>query len=200
MNNFKKIILATKNLHKIKEITACLKNLNLEISSFNDLTALPTIEETGKTFVENAYLKARETSLYTHTPCLADDSGLIIPALNGEPGVYSARYVGETATDEDRMQKVLKKMAGKKEREAHFECVLLLFEKRGEKENVIIGRGRVLGDIATSIRGNKGFGYDSIFIAKGFEQTFGELGSAVKNKLSHRKLALDDLIKKMGAK
>ncbi len=195
--NFKKVILATKNLHKIAEITACLKDIQLEITNFNDLTVLPEIEETGKTFEENAYIKARETSLYTNTPCLADDSGLVIPTLNGEPGVYSARYAGEKSSDENNVKKVLKKMQGEKKRRAYFECVLLLFEKRDNKENVVMGHGRIFGNICTSVKGNQGFGYDPIFIPDGYEKTFAELGPTIKNKMSHRKIALDDLIKKI---
>ena len=201
--NLKKVILATKNLHKIAEITACLKKFDLEITSFNDLTVLPEIAETGTTFEENAYLKAKGTAIHTQSPCLADDSGLVIPALGGEPGVYSARYAGEGATDQERMEKVLGKLKDKNEKNsrAYFECVLLLFEplfKAGSKyEKVIIGHGQVFGTIAPGMRGQQGFGYDPIFIPEGYEKTFGELGTAVKNKLSHRKRALDDLIKKL---
>ena len=155
--------------------------------------------ETGETFEENAYLKAKETANYTNMPCLADDSGLVIPSLNGEPGIYSARYAGEKAKDEDRMKKVLNKLRGQEgeARKAYFVCVLLLFEFVGDQEQMVMGRGEVWGRIADSIRGDKGFGYDPIFIPQGYEHTFAELGLAIKNNLSHRRRALDHLIAKL---
>ena len=197
--NWKSVCLATKNRHKIEEITSCLKLFAEEIVSFNDLEKLPEVDETGKTFEENAYLKAKKTSIHLAMPCLADDSGLVIPALNGEPGIYSARYAGENATDKDRMEKVLKELQKKtgEKRKAHFVCVLLLFEKIKDQEKILIGRGEVFGRIADSIRGDKGFGYDLIFIPNGYKNTFAELGIAIKNNLSHRRRALDSLMEKL---
>ncbi|MDA8031466.1 MAG: RdgB/HAM1 family non-canonical purine NTP pyrophosphatase [Alphaproteobacteria bacterium] len=197
--NLSAVILATKNRHKITEINACLKALNLNIKSFNDLNVLPEIEETGTSFEENAYIKSKETALFTSTPCLADDSGLVIPSINGEPGVYSARYAGENARDEDRMNKVLGKLANKtnEERKAYFQCVLILCDLRGNSERVVIASGQVDGYISQTIRGEQGFGYDAIFVPNGYNQTFAELGSTLKNKLSHRKMALDSLVEKL---
>jgi XTP/dITP diphosphohydrolase len=186
-----KIVVASHNQGKIDEIKTLLKPFNIEVISSAELN-IGDIEETGTTFSENAKIKAETTSLMCGLPCLADDSGLCVDALNGRPGVYSARY----APNRDfklGMQKLLEEIEQTKSsnRKAHFSCCIA-FAVPNQKTSVF--EGRVDGTIADKPQGTNGFGYDPIFIPEGYEQTFAELGNDIKNTMSHRHRALEKFI------
>lgn len=184
----KKIILASNNIGKIKEIGKILQPLNYEIlpqSFFN----LSSIEETGITFVENALLKARHASQISQLPAIADDSGLIVTALNGEPGLYSSRYAGSSATDQENINKLLQVMAGVENREAYFYCVIV-FIRHFADPTPIICEGYCRGTILQQPCGNNGFGYDPIFYLAEHHCSVAELPSSIKNTISHRAQAL----------
>lgn len=185
---FDKIILATHNQGKIAEMREMLKPLGIAVHSAADLN-LPDVEETGSTFEENAKLKAEQLSALSGLPCLADDSGLCVDALNGRPGVYSARYAPNRDFDKG-MQMLLDELAATRdtERKAHFSCVMA-FARPDEKTQVF--EGRVDGKIAQAKKGNGGFGYDPIFVPdEGDGRSFAEFDGAEKNKISHRGRAL----------
>ena len=193
-----KILVATKNAHKTGEIQKIL-GPKFEVS---DLTAHPEIispEETGASFEENAVIKALAASRLFDGMVLADDSGLEVDALAGAPGVRSARYAGENASDADNRQLLLKEMAKAgargKQRSARFHCVLVLAQK-----GKVLGTfdGRVEGVIVNEPKGNGGFGYDPLFVPEGYCETFAELPAGVKNQLSHRGKALEKLQKALG--
>lgn len=187
---FLTVLLATGNRGKITELRKLLGAAPVTLIGLSDLPAdIAEVAETGSTFAENAALKAAGYARQSGLPALADDSGLVVDALNGEPGVLSARYGGADLTFEDKMALVLRRMesAESKERSARFICAIALARADGSiVENVL---GTCEGTIASSPRGNGGFGYDPIFIPEGFDQTFGELGDAVKVSISHRALA-----------
>ena len=186
--SFDKIILATHNQGKIAEMREMLKPLGIAVSSAAELN-LPDVEETGATFEENAKLKAEQLSALSGLPCLADDSGLCVDALNGRPGVYSARYAPNRDFDKG-MQMLLDELAATRdtERKAHFSCVMA-FARPDEKTQVF--EGRVDGKIAQAKKGNGGFGYDPIFVPdEGDGRSFAEFDGAEKNKISHRGRAL----------
>ncbi len=185
---FDKIILATHNQGKIAEMREMLKPLGIAVSSAAELN-LPDVEETGTTFEENAKLKAEQLSALSGLPCLADDSGLCVDALNGRPGVYSARYAPNRDFDKG-MQMLLDELSSTKdtERKAHFSCVMA-FARPDEKTQVF--EGRVDGKIAQAKKGSGGFGYDPIFVPdEGDGRSFAEFDGAEKNKISHRGRAL----------
>ncbi|MBQ1612376.1 MAG: RdgB/HAM1 family non-canonical purine NTP pyrophosphatase, partial [Alphaproteobacteria bacterium] len=166
----------------------------IEVQSAAELH-LTDIEETGKTFEENAKLKANAISLKCGLPCLADDSGLCVDALGGRPGVYSARYAPNRDFKKG-MEMLLKEIddSGYKNRKAHFSCFMAL---ANPNQKTKIFEGRVNGTIAEKPQGNGGFGYDPIFIPEGYDKTFAELGDNIKNKISHRSRALEKLIKEL---
>lgn len=185
---FEKIILATHNQGKIAEMREMLKPLGIAVSSAAELN-LPDVEETGTTFEENAKLKAEQLSALSGLPCLADDSGLCVDALDGHPGVYSARYAPNRDFDKG-MQMLLDELAATRdtERKAHFSCVMA-FARPDEKTQVF--EGRVDGRIAQAKKGSGGFGYDPIFVPdEGDGRSFAEFDGAEKNKISHRGRAL----------
>lgn len=187
----KELIFASHNAGKIKEIKQMLKPLKIEVKSFEDID-FPDVEETGTTFTENSLLKSTQIAKFAGMPCIADDSGLCVDALNGAPGVYSARY----APNRDfgaGMDKLLAEMsaAGNDDRSAHFSCVISLAYPDGKYE---VFEGRVNGKIAKQKHGNGGFGYDPIFIPEGYDKSFAELGADVKNKISHRGRAMQKLL------
>lgn len=186
-----KLVVASHNAGKIAEIKTLLSPLKIEVQSAADLR-LGDVEETGTTFEENAKLKAESLCMMCGLPCLADDSGLCVDALNGRPGVYSARYAPNRDFNEG-MKMLLKEMAesGKETRKAHFSCCMALAVPN---EKTMIFEGRVDGNISETPSGNGGFGYDPIFIPEGFDKTFAELGDDIKNKMSHRSRALEKLI------
>lgn len=188
------IIIASKNKGKIKEFNELFKKYKIQVRSLIDLSDIEDIEETGSTFEENASLKAEGIAGIVNKPVLADDSGLVIDALDGRPGVYSARYAGEPTDDMANMNKVLKEMRDipKAERTARFISVLAL--KIPGKET-IYQTGTCEGTITFSPSGENGFGYDPIFIPNGYTITMAEMDSAEKNKISHRSNALKKLEK-----
>ncbi len=189
----KTILAATGNAHKVEEITAILKPLAIKVISFKDIDMeLPEVVEDKDTFVGNATKKAVEIAEATGMVCLADDSGLIVDALNGEPGVYSARYAGEHASDLDNMNKLLKNLIGIENRTARFACCLAVATPT---EVIGTAEGFVPGKIIDEPRGSHGFGYDPCFVPDGFDKTFAELGSEVKDSISHRGNALREAVK-----
>lgn len=186
----RKIVLATANPGKLRELQAVLAGLDFEIvpqSAFGVLEA----EETGLTFIENALLKARNAAFYTGLPALADDSGLAVDALGGVPGIYSARYAGAGAGDRANIGKLLAELDGvpAERRTARFVCVLALLHHPADPTPLIC-QGSWEGTILTEPRGEGGFGYDPIFFVPGEQRTAAELEPAVKNQISHRGQAL----------
>ncbi len=184
------IVLATRNQGKIKEITELLSGYDIEIKSLNDFGPIPSVEETGETFDDNAYIKAHFTARVLGLPAIADDSGLVVEALDGAPGVYSARYAGEGATDEENNMKLLKEMEGKTNRNAHFETAVILAVPRGPALTYI---GKVEGEITESPRGENGFGYDPLFYYPPMSKTFAQMTGEEKNSISHRGKAIKEL-------
>ena len=187
----KELIFASHNKGKIKEIKELLTPLNITVKTSDDIE-IPDVEETGTTFAENSLLKSSAIAKMTGIACIADDSGLCVDALNGAPGVYSARYAPNRDFDKG-MEKLLTEMkeSSNKSRSAHFSCVISLAYPDGKYE---IFEGRVDGHIAEKKQGNGGFGYDPLFIPDGFDKSFAELGSEVKNSISHRARAMQKLL------
>ena len=183
-------MLATKNPGKIKEITKLLQNTNIQLLSHKDID-IPEVEETGMTFVENALLKARSSSDVTGLPSIADDSGLEVDYLNARPGVKSARYSGERATNESNNIKLLKELEGVsfEKRSARYRCVIV-FARFKNDPFPLISMGSWEGFIAESPKGTNGFGYDPLFFLPKFGKTSAELTDEEKNLISHRAIAL----------
>ena len=214
-------ILASQNKNKIKEIRAILEKFGLDVITRDD-AGIPTddIEETGTTFEENSHLKASvimdmiaaDPSLaeYLDSPVIADDSGLMVDALGGEPGVYSARYAGEGCSYDDNNTKLLAALEGvpESERTARFVTVITLIYPDGKDvpaaaqpqgdRHVLVARGECEGHIAAEKRGEGGFGYDPVFIPEGYSNSFAELGTDFKNTISHRAKALAELERLLG--
>jgi XTP/dITP diphosphohydrolase len=184
------LVIATGNPGKIAEIKELLVGFPIEVKSLNDFGAIPEVEEDGDTFDENAYKKASFTAKILGIPALADDSGLMVEALGGAPGVLSARYAGENATDEQRVAKLLKEMEGETHRKAAFECVLSIAVPSGP---ALTYEARCEGLIAQQPAGQNGFGYDPIFFYPPLNKTFGQMTIAEKGKVSHRGKALQEL-------
>jgi non-canonical purine NTP pyrophosphatase (RdgB/HAM1 family) len=191
----KKLLLATGNAGKIKELRKMLSVLPLDLLSLRDFDCVDDVDETGSTFEENAWLKARGFALQTKVMSLADDSGLEVEALGNSPGVYSARFAGEDTDYEMKIQKLLSMLDSTcdKARRARFVCVMSLADPDGKV--FFTARGVCPGTIATSPRGDNGFGYDPIFMPDGFEQTFGELDDSLKRVISHRARAAELIIR-----
>ena len=188
------LVIATSNVHKIREIKSILSQYtHFDILSLRDFPDYVAPEETGSTFEENAILKAVHSAKTLHQWTLADDSGLVVPALNGEPGVFSARYAGEEANDADNRKKLLGKMQHleMQDRQAYFECCIALASPEGLKKSVCAS---CEGIILKEERGGGGFGYDPLFLKHEYNKTFAELEESVKNKISHRRKALDKII------
>ncbi len=181
------IVLATNNQNKVKEIKELLRDAPVEIKCLADYGPLPGVVEDGDTFDENAYKKAAHYARVLGLPCLADDSGLVVEALGGKPGVHSARYAGENATDTEKCDKLLKEMEGKENRRAYFACVLSLATPGGP---ALTWEGRCDGEITTKRHGQSGFGYDPVFFFPEFGKTFAEVSMEEKNRVSHRGRAL----------
>jgi len=189
------LLLATSNLGKIKELDQILSQAKLSqkyhLLSLEDCPgALLNVAETGQTFSDNARIKALAFGNRTGLLTLADDSGLEVTALNGFPGVQSARWLA--GSDADRNQALLKKMADVSDRSAQFTCNLCLYSPRLKKDWLF--EGQVKGQIAHQPQGDQGFGYDPIFIPQGFDLTFGKLGGKIKNRVSHRAQALKKFV------
>ncbi len=191
-----KFLIATGNVGKVREFGRILEPLGIEAVSAREAgISLDDVEETGTTFAENAYIKAKAAFERTGLPSIADDSGLSVDALNGEPGVYSARYAGEGADDSMRIAKLLKNLDGveKQNRTAHFTCSICCII---DKDTIITAEGKCYGVIADKPMGNGGFGYDPIFLTDG-GKTFGQLTAEEKDSVSHRGKALRELSEKL---
>lgn len=190
----KRIVFATNNQHKLQEIREILSP-EFEIVSLKEIGCHEDIPETGNTLEENALQKARYVSERYHISCFADDTGLEVEALEGAPGVHSARYAEGTDHDsEANMTKLLRELEGKENRQARFRTVIALIELgEDETENVHLFEGIVEGHISTERQGNEGFGYDPIFVPEGYEKSFAALGENVKNQISHRARAVRKL-------
>ncbi len=191
----KKLVLASNNAKKMKELNALLAPLGFEVIPQGQL-GIPEAEEPHCTFVENALAKARHASQLSGLPALADDSGLCVAALGGAPGVYSARYAGEPKSDARNNAKLLADLASQNDRRAHFACVLVLV-RAADDPQPIIAEGEWHGEILTVQRGADGFGYDPLFYVPTHCQTAAELDGAIKNQLSHRGLAVQKLISRL---
>ncbi|UCF86493.1 MAG: XTP/dITP diphosphatase [Desulfobacteraceae bacterium] len=184
------IVLATKNEGKISEFKGLLADFDTEIKSLKDFGPIPPVEEDGATFEDNAYKKAALTAKILGLPALADDSGLMAKALGGLPGVKSARYAGEAATDEENNLKLLKAMREVEDREASFMCIIAIAVPRGP---ALIYEGRCDGSITQKPVGNKGFGYDPLFYFPPLKKTFAQMTPDEKNRVSHRGKAMAEL-------
>ncbi|QLB40636.1 MULTISPECIES: RdgB/HAM1 family non-canonical purine NTP pyrophosphatase [Mannheimia] len=186
-----KVVLATSNLGKVKEMADVLAEFGFEVIAQSEF-GIETPEETGLTFVENALIKARFASKITGLPAIADDSGLSVEALDGEPGLYSSRYAGEQATDADNRKKLLTVMSDKDNRLAKFvSCIVFL--KHETDPTPYIALGECVGEILTEERGKNGFGYDSLFFFPPKNRSFAELETQEKKAISHRAIALAHL-------
>ena len=186
------LILASKNRDKIRELRMMLEGTDMEVRSMLDFPAIEEVKEDGDTFAENALKKARSIFEKTGKISLADDTGLVVPALSGAPGVYSARYAGEKAVYEDNVRKLLKEMSGIQNRKAKFVCTMALLFPGGEEHIV---SGSVEGLITESPRGRGGFGYDPVFLVPEYKKTFAEMDTELKNRISHRAKALEEVLK-----
>ena len=188
----KKVIVATNNEGKLKEIKDILKDYQL--LSLKDVNCKVEVEEDKDTFEGNSLKKAQEISEILQMPCIADDSGLCIDIYDGWPGVHTARFLGENATTKERNQYILEKMKNLKgiDRKARVKCCITYYENG----NYVVGKGEILGRIAEKPRGDNGFGFDEIFELED-GRTFAELSKEEKNQISHRRLALQDLLEKL---
>jgi XTP/dITP diphosphohydrolase len=194
----KKIVLASNNPGKVREINQLLKDLDIEVVAQSDFD-VPEIEETGLTFVENAILKARNAAHHTGLPALADDSGIEVDALNGAPGIYSARYAGVGASDTANLEKLLKNLnvIENATRLARFQCLMVLMKHENDPTPLIC-QGTWEGEIVDTPQGDNGFGYDPIFYVPSERCTSAQLPAEKKNTLSHRGKALQCLLDKLG--
>jgi len=188
----KKIVIASKNEGKIKEIKNFLHGLDIEILTLNDFPDVPEISEDGRTFEENAMKKAKTVFEHSKLTTLADDSGLEVRYIGDEPGVHSARFSGDNANDRQNNEKLLDllKDVQMDDRRARFKCVLVLYNSL---YNNIVFEGICEGYVIDEPKGELGFGYDPLFVPDGFTKTFGELDLVTKNKISHRGKALNSL-------
>ncbi|GBE32953.1 non-canonical purine NTP pyrophosphatase [bacterium BMS3Bbin05] len=186
-----RIILATKNRGKIKEINAVLSGTGIEFAGLDLYPDMKDVVEDGITFHENAFKKARAVFDHTGIKCVSEDSGLEVDALNGAPGIYSSRFASENASDSENIGKLINDLTGVpyEKRTARFVSVFCLYDGREAR----YFEGSVRGHIIDSPRGTSGFGYDPLFVPDGYEKTFAELGSEVKNKISHRAKAISGL-------
>ena len=184
----RRLLLATRNPGKLREFQALLPEYRVE--GLADYPDLPSWEERGDTFEENATEKARIVGRHTGQPALADDSGLEVEALGGEPGVHSARFAGADADDAANVRRLLERLRGRADRRARFRCVLVLVLPDGR---TFSAQGRLEGRIAREPQGDSGFGYDPIFVPQGYRRTLAQLGPDIKNRLSHRARAVEEL-------
>lgn len=187
-----KLVIATGNQGKLKEIQALLAPLAIDVLPQSDFN-IPEADEPYFTFIENALTKARHASLHSGLPALADDSGICVDALHGAPGIYSARFAGEPKSDARNNQKLLEALQGVKNRQAHYYCVMVLV-RNPEDPQPLIAQGIWQGQILTSPRGNGGFGYDPLFLDDKTGKTGAELPMDIKNRTSHRGHALRDMV------
>ena len=183
------IVAATANAHKVDEYRKLLEGQNVELKSLLDYPGFPGVEENGRSFIENAGIKALAACKYCDVPAFADDSGLEVEALDGRPGIYSARYA---PTDKERIARLLDEMKGQTNRRAGFVCAIAIAINGEVIESF---EGEIKGTIVDAPRGESGFGYDPVFQPDGYDQTFGEMAPELKNRISHRanafKLAME---------
>jgi len=184
------LVLGTRNRGKIAEFEDLFRETGIEIRSLNDFGPIPPVVEDGETFEDNAVLKARFTARVLGLPAIADDSGLTVKALGGEPGVFSARYAGEGATDRENNLKLLSRMKGIEDREAAFICILAIAVPRGP---ALIYEGICEGLISKELTTGQGFGYDPLFYYPPLKKTFAQMTQAEKNRVSHRGKAMEEL-------
>ena len=187
-------VIASSNIHKIREFKAMLKgHQTLDLLSLKDFPNYVPPEETGQTIEENAILKATHAAKALNRWVIADDTGLVVPAMNGAPGVYSARFAGKSATDFDNRKKLLELMHHlmDEDRNAYYECCVVLASPQGVEK---VANGICEGSILREERGGGGFGYDSLFVKHGYNKSFAELEESLKNRISHRRKALDKII------
>lgn len=184
----RKIVFATNNVHKMTEVSAILSS-DFQVFGLRDVGFFDELPETQDTIEGNALQKARYVFDASGMDCFADDTGLMVDCLNGAPGVYSARYAGEISNAEKNVQKLLQEMKGKKERGACFKTVVALIVDGRE----YLFEGKICGQILTEKRGIGGFGYDPVFLPDGFKQSFAEMSGDLKNKISHRALAMNKM-------
>lgn len=200
IQNPKRVVLATRNLGKIEEFERMLhaSSLDIHVLGLRDFPDMPDVEETGNTFAENALLKARQISEYTGLPAMADDSGLCVDALDGAPGIYSARWAGSHGDDQANLEKVLRqiKELDNPPLKARFTCTVALVLPPDYPSEVheVLREGVIEGEIVPVPRGVNGFGYDPIFQPIGYNQTTAELPAEVKDKISHRGQALQAIL------
>lgn len=187
-----KIVIATGNPGKLKELQSMLDDLGVAVVSQSQLGVRPG-PETGQTFVDNALQKARHAAALTGLPVVADDSGLVVAALDGRPGIYSARYAGPGASDEDNIDKLLAELEACDKREAYFHCAAV-FIRSAEDAAPLIAEGSWHGRISRQRRGSEGFGYDPVFVVPDLERHSAELTAEEKNRRSHRGQAMRELV------
>lgn len=190
MQNLITLVVATRNRGKTEEIRGLLKGFNVMIKNLDDFGPIPEVEEDGDRFDDNAHKKASFAARVLGLPALADDSGLLVQALDGAPGVHSARYAGKDAGDEEKCLKLLKAMQGKTDRKAAFECVISIAVPAGP---ALTYEARCEGLIADKLAGSNGFGYDPVFFYPPLKKTFAELTMEEKSCVSHRGKALTEL-------
>ena len=188
------LVIASNNAHKAREIKEILEGKFERIYTLGDLDIHVDPEETAKDFLGNAMIKATTIAAYTDKAVIADDSGLMVDALSGAPGVYSARYGGEPVSDDKNNEKLLREMAGLTAREAKFVTTMVLLFPNGR---CIVGVGEVKGKILTERRGEHGFGYDPLFYSYELKKTFGEASEQEKNSVSHRSRALKEILRQL---
>jgi XTP/dITP diphosphohydrolase len=194
----KQIILASSNKGKIKEFKEIFSKIGIEIIPQTEFD-IPDADEIGLTFIENAILKARNCSVHTGLPAIADDSGLEVLSLNGEPGIYSARYAGQHGDDKANINKLLSNLVNSDQRQARFICALA-FLRHGNDPTPILATGELNGEITTKEHGEDGFGYDRIFFVPHLNKTLAQVSSDTKNQISHRATALSKLIGQFSTK
>jgi len=192
---FNLVVLATTNKNKVAEFKELMSDFPVEVKSLSDFGPLPPAVEDGSTFDENAYKKALHTAKVLGIPAIADDSGLSVNALNGDPGIYSARYAGEGATDEENVQKLLENMQGVTDRSAYFSCVLSIAVPSGP---ALTYESTCEGSILKQPRGTSGFGYDPVFYYEPLKKSFAELTLEEKNQVSHRGKVLHEVKAEFG--
>lgn len=188
-----RLVVATGNAHKLQEIAQIFTQF--EVVSQKQMGFCEDVEETGKTFAENALIKARAAAKALNSPVLADDSGLCVDALDGAPGVYSARYSGAHGNDAANRAKLLQALQGEKNRNAHFSCAVALVYPNGKE---YVAEGNTYGEILTNESGDGGFGYDPLFFSSDLQKSFGTATPEEKNGVSHRYRALQALLAMMG--
>ncbi len=188
------IVIASRNPGKVRELQSLLASVDVRFLSLDDFDGLGEVEETGNTFEENALLKATEVAKATGYVTIADDSGLMVDALDGRPGVLSARYAGNRASDSDNNEKLLNELKDLplEKRDAAFVCVIASVDPKGKQ---ILSRGRCKGTIALEEKGQGGFGYDPLFFLPQYDCTMAEISPEIKNSISHRALAVEELKK-----